>query len=61
MAAYAKEEEENEKAQRAMREKIEEHKRQLAEKKAARVCLQCFVFRVYDFFVPVFSDSVLRM
>jgi Flp pilus assembly protein TadB len=36
MAAYAREEEENEKAQRAMKEKIEEHKRQLAEKKAQR-------------------------
>jgi hypothetical protein len=37
MAQYAKEEEENDKAARAMKEKIEKHKRELAEKKAAKV------------------------
>ena len=37
MAAYAKEEEEGEKAMKTMKERIESRKRELAEKKAAKL------------------------
>jgi hypothetical protein len=72
MAAYAREEEENEKAQRAMKEKIEKNKRELAEKRAAKVCLypyRCFLtcfsccfpwFMLCDELLPFISRFILQ-